>query len=476
MKRILTAALLLGLVLAPLASMPSDSAVTVNDLDISIPGMNETMQAGKVLWIAGIWHYVNFTLSEDVENVTIKFAKVNPSEEASVNNTYQWHHNTSTSEWKDMLYDHFLKNKKCSRMGRNYSFYLGLIADAENGVWKIIINVDGEKVAQELINVGQAMSGASLSGGDYYFRGEPFTAGTLDSSVYPSSGHALVSNSGNVPMNITIEFENLWERFTVVNAVAGLLPDESRDLEITMVVDSWSARKDSVKASVTLKPLYPVITGTVALTKQFQFNMRMNLQIGHSGFAVADYGDFTFQYEQKKMMNYTDTLDINAYISGDSNVILALDGENLNIVGLKVNDVEVENDFNLALQADKEEHIVVSVKPKRANTIGLMIFEVSGSDIQTRDFTTEVQIGKKPKWYQEEEEGGVSKAIATAFIGITVGLIVVLMLLAIRKQKQLKEGTRKPGPKKPVKKSKKSSTKSKNKGLKGLKRPGGGKK
>jgi hypothetical protein len=423
---ILFVASLVGLFLPPINTTQGWDIQDMNqDVNIHIPDETPQFSGTRQVIIAGVWHEIELNLSQAPVNITlILYQGIGVPTTTNTTNYYEyWYRSLETQKWIDPEYGSFVNATLCNIEGSNVTFGIGIDQNTTyNAEWKLVIRDDNGALvkSEKRIWVERPKTGLSMSGGDFLLNAEPFTAGNLSS--YPYGGHALVTNMGNVPLRMPVTFNAYANRITVVNLTQKLGPGEGANLNIMFKADSWSPRKISIKGTVRGEAMHIIPSGTVSLTTNYETSLSLKVNIGRSGMELGDLGNVRIQYSKSEDIAYNETLVLDAWVSGTTTVDFKISSNMMDIKSITMDDLTSSSTVDdLLLKEDSEYHFVITAYPKQSNTMGFINYEVSGYQVETTIFSTEISIGPKPPGYREDEP--VSKTIAIGFMLLTVGLI-----------------------------------------------------
>ncbi len=395
MKRVkayllILAMLSLGLIYLP----PISQGLTTYDINIHIPVETPQDSVDMQIRVAGIWHEVNISLGETPANLTIIVYHGDsvPTVKNTSNYYEYWYRSQETHNWIDPEYGSFVNTSLCNIEGNDITFGIGVDQDTPYGQWTMSIADDVTVLDDRNVSVVRPRIGLSMSGGDFVLRGEPFTAGNISS--YPDGGYALVTNMGNVPLRTPVTFSTYAGRITMVNLTHKLGPGESANLNILFKADSWSPRKISISGTVRGEAMYIIPSGTVSLTSNYETALSLKVNIGRSGMELGDLGNVRIQYNKSASIAWNDTLVLDVWLSGTTTIDLKISSNMLDIKSITMDgEVSSSTASDLQLTEDSEYHFVITAYPKKTNTKGFVNYEVSGEQVETTIFSTEVDIG-----------------------------------------------------------------------------------
>ena len=128
--------LIITLLLTVQLYLPQVDSLSVENIEISIAGQQPQVIQGTPVMVAGIWHYVNLTLTNS-QLTTLTLALYegnNPPEIANQNeNTYyEWQYNAGNwqeiTQYGEGKYS-YINITRCRKTDNAYSFYIGIKSD-----------------------------------------------------------------------------------------------------------------------------------------------------------------------------------------------------------------------------------------------------------------------------------------------------------------------------------------------------------
>jgi hypothetical protein len=421
---------------------PFFSSAIANDVTVNIHMLGEDARThfGNPVIVAGIWHYINVTLNEQVStDLTLKFYQGDSLPAIGLRdetNYYEWKYNVNNQEWTDENeyggYS-YINDTNCQKTGDTYSFCVG-VKDTLSGNtdqyenWTLEIYKDGGKLYSNNVVLEKPTVGPAKYHADIIkFNVDPFTERDVEGDDY-----FIVENVGNVPLVINIDYRAFNDFIDVTNSGKKLSPFNTFNFYVTLHSGSWKpgilkiSGTDSVTGSI---PSYLIIT-TAAITfniSQIISAADLKVYVGHSNYTIQELSgtNIVFQYEEELEMNEGQIKDINVYISGDGNLTLDIlsDGENVQILKVTSKDQQ-GTPLTITSTNNSEYTVTIKVEALKENKVGIIYYSLKVNDeIQT--FSTHITIG--PPLSQQETSGG-NIPITTIIVVLCVILLIVYMI------------------------------------------------
>lgn len=409
-----------------------------NDIDINIHIIGEKTQirfANPVI-VAGIWHYINITLeSQELQELSLKLyngSSIPNLDERDETNYYEWKYDENSQQWTDLNeyggYT-YIKNDSCQKAGNTYSFCAG-IKDTlpsrqfyhEN--WTLEVYKDQERICSNAVVVEKptAIIGTShVAIISFYV--DPFTEMDAEGNDY-----FKVSNTGNIPLNVNINYGANNDIIDVTNLNTKFSPGDTSNVYVTLYSKSWKPgfieiKGPFVEGTILSSSIIPTADITLESAPGVgSSDLRIN--VGHANHEIVLVGDdIIFQYEKSLTMSEDEIKDLTAYISGNGEATLNIwsDEKNITILTISSGNQEVETPFTVISTDTSEQKIIIKVKALRENKIGILYYrlEIEG---ETQTFSTQITI-EPPS-----SQGGETTSITTPVMAIIVIICIVLVI------------------------------------------------
>lgn len=424
-KRCLTIAILCLLALSLFSTTSSSADAEFIDLSIHMPICEPETKYSNPLWIRGIWHFVNITLDNEVDKVSIVFYHGdNPVdlEYRNETNYYKWEY--SYGNWDDVQHStSYIILNYCDHSTDFYSFYIGLDQYAETGNWTIELLADDEQIHLEQIYVDKAVVSLGLKTVPVTIRAEPFTE-----DEYVSEESFTVENDGNVPMELSVIYGVYEDIFSTLDFNEFLKPGETARFGIQLHSEStWGPGKITIKAgdaSVKGDVLYIIPPKKLVslIESNLLIGLPINIYVGHSDYELEFLtGEIVFQYEETLDIYLDEIKNIYTYLSGNGNVTVRITGENLEILNVFSGGTEVGYNFTVNSINTSEHSIVVRIKGVRPNSTAYLRYDLE-IDGEHQTFTTTINVGSSQP---------IDVIDTTLFIGLGLILCIVIILVYI---------------------------------------------
>ncbi len=419
---------------------PSVFAADNVNVVIHIPAEEEQTHFGNSVLVAGIWHYMNITISNgEYSQINIKLYKgsIAPTiEKRNETNYYEWSYDeNSSTPWTDVMkYDgvNYIKETYCVKADNIYSFYVGImdmfpsiIDYYEN--WMLEVDRNGEKIYSKNVVIEKPMAAIAKHRADtIQFFVDPFTEMNADGNDY-----FILDNIGNVPLNISIDYGAYNNILTFKNFISRISPNASQSYYLSLHAASQKPgilRITGGTGSGSIPLPYIVLTNTMIA---FDTSLGINIPpleelIGHSNHEIIDVGGgMTFQYEQTLKMYEGEKRDVTAYLSGNGQATLDISSDQQNITILKIlsNNNEVKSPFTITSTDASEQKIVTRIEALKENKDGFIEYklQIGGT---TKTYKTLIDVGPP----SSSQIGDGSQPSMTPTTTIIVVLCIALVI------------------------------------------------
>ncbi len=377
-------------------SIVSGNNAKVTDLLIHVPNSQQLTQHNRPVWIRGVWHYINITLNNDIDEISIIFYYGNNPQsfdEKDETNYYKWEHDQKN--WEDIQHgSKYIKEEYCYHQSGFFSFYIGIDQYAEVGNWTLEILVNGKLSSSRQIYVGKAVTAISLKTIPVTIRAEPFEEG-----YYKSEEKFTVENKGNMPLTLKIDYGKYSDIFSTVNLDGIFKPNQVGKYSILLNSRStWPPgvlKIESGEISLIGEALYIIPPKEMVnlIESNVASGLPIDLYIGHLGYELESLaGDITFQYIKNLDISHNEVKDIYVYISGNGQVTIDITSKNLVILKILSGGVEVNTPFTFKSTNTSEYPIAVRVRSNRPNSTAYLYYDLESSG-EHKKFTTKINVG-----------------------------------------------------------------------------------
>ena len=414
-------------------SVCAEDNATVN---IHMLGEGARTRFGNPVVVAGIWHFINITLDDQVSTeLNLIFYQGDSIPAIGLRdetNYYEWKYNANTPMWTDENeyggYT-YINDTNCQVSDSIYSFCVGVkdtfpaIANYHEN-WTLEIYKDGEQLHSENVVLEKPIVGIAKSHADTIrFQVDPFTE-------MPDDGddHFTIENTGNVPLDVTIDYGAYNDLFEVTNSGKKLSPYATFKHNVTLHSESWKPGKLIISGinRVTGSISGSLIITTAAITfdvTQIINAADLEVSIGHSDYEIEILSgtNIVFQYEKTLEMDEGQVRDITVYVSGDGLVTLDIfgDGENVEILKVSSED-QTGTPLTITSTNTSEYAVTVKIEALRENKVGVVYYNLE-VDGEIHSYNTQITIGP-PSSKQETSGGGIPTTT------IIVALVIVLVI------------------------------------------------
>lgn len=418
--------------------LPFFSSVCAEDnvaVNIHMLGEDARTRFGNPVIVAGIWHYINVTLENQVTGeLILKFYQGDsmPSIGArDETNYYEWKYNANIQVWTDENeYEYsYINTTNCKKTSNIYSFCVGVkdtfpaIADYYEN-WTLEILNDENKLYSENVVLEKPVIGPAKYHADLIkFYVDPFTE--TDISNYDE--YFIIENVGNVPININIDYGSYNDYIEVTNSSKKLSPYSTFNHYVTLHSESWKPGILEISGSKSSGsiPNYLIIT-TAAFT--FELSQQINAAdlkvfVGHSNYEIEILlgTNIVFQYEKTLEMKEGQVRDIIVYISGEGNATLDISADEVNVAILTITSKDqTGTPLSITSTNTSEYAVTIKVEAIRENKVGIINYDLT-VDGTTKTYTTSITIGPPS---QQKTSGEIN--IPTTAIVVVIIIIFVI--------------------------------------------------
>jgi hypothetical protein len=414
-------------------------------VDVHILGESTQLSSGQQVLIAGIWHQINVTIEGlQPDTVTIKLYKGDtvPTGDKNATNYYEWSYNSSYDfPWRDVIRHrgfHYIKNASCVKTGNLYSFCVGISDTLPNVVfykepWMLEVYGDNTRIYREEIIIEKQTKGIAKSHGDFIsFYIDPFTE-----MIDAASDHIILKNTGNVPLEITIDYDPYNDLLEFTRFPQKISPYSNGEYYIQLHSESWQPQLMSGTGVCEGKvPDYLIVNDTDATVVLFSSlaidGPSLKIFVGHSAYELNTLlgSDITFQYKKHINMLEGEIRDISVYLSGDGEVNLDIwaDEQNVKIHQILSQQQEVESPFTMRSSSSYEHTIVIRVEAIRENHVGYIHYDIQ-HDGNTQSFETQITIEPPTSTSQEESSLNITSNM-TIIVVICIVFVIGYMVIS----------------------------------------------
>lgn len=435
------------LVLLSTTIVPSLSAADEATLSIQMLQGEQQSHFNKPVLVAGVWHYINITVDQIVNELSVRFYKGIALSPGNKNETnyYEWKYDSnSATVWKDISgYGiEYIQPDLCQNTNTVFSFCIGIKDFMPNIVdyyenWTVEISRDGTTIHSEGIVAEKPKTGVSLSKpSSIIFHVDPFTI--MDAQ---GDNFFKIGNIGNLPLYVDFDTET-YNEVEISDITKKFLPDDIITHYVTIHSKSWPPgfKTIDIKANGSYPQSYFVDTNaTVTLYSSFIIDVpQLVIYVGHSNYKIDEIQGtgIIFQYLEKLNMYEGEIRDITAYVSGDGPVTLEIwaDGKNISVLKLVDGTTETTSPLTFTSTNTSERIIKATVKALSEGTTGILTYRVTGNGV-TKTYTTQIRVG--PPGSTPEENTGFSLSIMQlVIVGIVLLVLLYMVVTYLRNRKR----------------------------------------
>jgi len=437
-------------IVVTLGIVPFFSSVSADEVNVNIHMGGETAQTrfNNQVLVAGIWHYVNVTLNDQVsQELTLKLfegTSAPPTAERDATNYYEWKYDESSeTPWEDiMTYGDrtYIDDENCLKNGNTYSFFVGIKdtftdPDINDGIiyhenWTLKgYNGESELISQDIVIQKPTIDLSKSHADVIQFYVDSFTEMNAEGSDF-----FIIENKGNLPLNIAVDYPEYNEFLECENFSTILSPYTSINCHIIMHSGSWMPGiRTNILGTIegTIPGSHVIYTDQLTLLSSPIMDVsKLKISVGHATHVIAEVGDgIIFQYEKSLTMSEDEIRSIDAYLSGNGESTLDIwsDGKNVTILEIRSENVVVDTPIDIASTNTSEHTVTIKVEALRENKVGFIYYqlEVDG-EIQT--FTTQITVG--PPLSQGEETSLNAIPLTTIIVILCIILVVGYMIFS----------------------------------------------
>ncbi len=425
----------------------ASTVAAADEVTLSIKMLQGEQQTrfNKPVFVAGVWQYVNITMNQIIDELSLTFYKGITLTTGNKNDTnyYEWNYDKNNIPvWTDVSgYGiEYIKQDSCFKNNTLFSFCIGIKDAMPNIVdyfenWTVEISKDGTTVHSESIVVEKLKTGISLSKpSSIIFYVDPFTI--MDAQ---GDNFFKIGNIGNVPLNINIDYEK-YNDIEIIDINKKFLPDDIITHYVIVHSRSWPAgiKKINVQLNGSYPQSYFVDTNaTVTLYTSFIIDVpQLVIYVGHSNYKIDEIQGtgITFQYLEKLNMYEGEIKDISAYVSGNGAVTVEVSADEKNISALKLYDgsTETRSPISFTSTNTSERTIVVTVEALGEGKTGILTYTINSNGV-IKTYTTQITIG--PPASPDKGTSANPGSIMQIIVIIVVLLVVIYMVLSYVKNR-----------------------------------------
>ncbi len=385
----------------------------------------------------------------------------------NMTNYYHWSYNNSV--WTDNLGLDLINTGLSEIYGNTYCFYIGMIGNATPGHWSLSIITDGQtdQAWDGTLQVEAPVSGIAFSGPNFYFNVPPFETDSINTYVPDNprnTTYFTTTNSGNVPMDFQITYDDFNDRFSTTNSTGVTYPFEKRTHHISFQADAWSPREFKVKGRIHGEPKMLVNPSMISFILAPESAFNVIVTVARPGFEIFQMPGLVVQYNERILANYNDELALDLYITGTKNSHLSTEGDKLTLLNIQQDGIIMSQPVYIQVSEETETHLIVnvncSIAPPRGklSMMAYVNFVAETDDfVSSGNFTTTIVV-KAKSFLEEEEDTGLGSMNILAIILIIAGIALAFLSMAYYKRKEEKERKIKEEKEKAEKKNKKGGS------------------
>ncbi len=380
-----------------LMSLVPTSASEGFEINLLIPGEAPVHNGdGQPVLIAGVWHDLSLSLQATVQERLTLEASALESQPGNMSSHYMWERVEEDDSWTDLLYSFFIRPERSNSTGNQVLFHLGVDAAAVPGTWRLSITQDGTPLGEQLIEVRAPRMGYSMSAADFNLRIEPFKAATL--STEDTGQYLRISNSGNVPLRLSVTFDALASRLSLVNPSDVVHINSGTKYFLMADLDPRPPQIIKVNgiARVEVSDLIPS-PGASQIVPAIESEFSLKVVIGRSGYTVQALGNVFFQTIETLRADYGSVVAWQVYLTGDEEVSLDVQVIDAELVGVWLGDDPLTLPASLSPSPQTELPLAIQVRASVPSTYAEVHFTLHLMDSgQVQTYRTIIVVGAKP--------------------------------------------------------------------------------
>lgn len=381
------------------AIFSSGTASSSEDFSISlnIPGEAPLFNGeGEPVLVSGIWHDLSLVLATPPQKSLTLEAFSLESGSGGMTSHYEWKRDEVNDTWSDPLYGFFVDPTLSYSEGQTFTFRLGVDTTAAEGKWQLTIQQDGASVGQRILEVRDPVLGYGLSSADFNFRAEPFKQAEFDSEDLGQ--YLRVINHGNVPLRMSVSFDKLQSRISLINPAEIAHVNDERRYYIGLELDPRPPQIIHVEAISRVEATYLIPSpGASQIIPAIEEEFGLSVIIGRSGYAVRTVGEVIFQTLDSLTAAYGSLVTWQVFLTGDEQVSLDVDVVDATLVGVLQGDNILTLPTILNPTPSAELPLTLQVHTSVPSTTAEVIFTLTL--VETGEVTiykTTISVGAKP--------------------------------------------------------------------------------
>lgn len=416
-----------------------------NPVDMRMRILGEPSYSDDAI-VAGVIHNVTLNLTTPSEDIDILMyaSEADLLNNPNITNTYRWTY--SAGMWSDALYGQFIESTS-GIYGLQYSFHIGLNANATVGNWVMSVKVDGTEEINRTVSVSEPVKGLATIGPiNFYVDLEPYRTGFWSSwdSEDPSNSTAIrFRNSGNVPLEIDVEYNIYDSYFTTTNSTGVLHVGEERWAYLSFQADPWSPGNFKVNGRIRGTPVNVMSSpATVSLEQAVGTDINVDLSIARPGYEIFQIPGFVVQYKARVTANYTDEVRLDMYFTGYNPSTVTPEAVDLTLQEMRIGGTVVTGPVSVTVNNQTETHMVLivncSVPPAKGKPSlrAYLNFDVENQATgdSGRFTTTFVVLAKEEATVQDDEFTiGPLNIYSLGFLVVIFAAIIFFLMLYNKK-------------------------------------------
>jgi len=325
----------------------------------------------------------------------------------NITNYYQWTYIPSSNpSWQTtMNYQNGSINPSlCEKQSDIITYCIGIFDylpgnDFYNEEWTLTLATPHEILYSDTFYLENPTQGFAKSHGDRLsFFVDPFTKMQTKASDY-----LILKNTGNVPLNITIDYKTLDNLLIYTEESHQIPADSQQNYKLELESLSWKPQRISQTgvAKAVVSDYYILdeeVSGTaISLEPALVLNIpTINIFVGHSNYELTTLDSstgFTFQYQKSISMNEGETKTIKAYLSGEGTATVSIQGNNnISVLQINRNGQPTQPPFTVISTNAEEQMIGIKLKALSENRHGLISYSIETED-GTKTFNTHITVG-----------------------------------------------------------------------------------
>jgi hypothetical protein len=376
-------------------------------IEIKIIGEEPRMRFNTQVVVAGIWHIFNVTpKSQNIQELHLIFYKgiaIPDEADRDETNYYEWKYDkNSQTSWMDIQKyggREYINATGSTKDQNNYNFMVGIKDNLptepqfyhEN--WTLDVYEDGDKSHSENVVVEKPTIGLAKTHGDIIiFNVDPFTE--MDGR---GNDYFRIANRGNIPLELTVDYGDYNDILSYSVFCNNISPDSNCEFDGIVI------HSEPLKPGIT--DFTGTVTGEVLLsyiitTTPYSFATSVGVAAptfkivsSHANYELESLTDnISFQYKKNLEMNEGDIENVDVYISGNGQLTLDLQYEDISVLEVFSDDVVTSTPITITTTNTSEHTVTVKIQAIRETSAAYLRYNLE-IGVEQKNYTTQITVG-----------------------------------------------------------------------------------